>query len=78
MILFFGSEFCKSCEALKKSLNAKKIKYQYVDVEKNDILVRKYDIQSIPTILFLKNDIVIDSYIGNGKNLWEKIKQYED
>lgn len=78
MILFFGSKNCIPCLNLKKVFNTKNVEYQYVDVEEDNILVRKYDIQSIPTILFIKNGIVVDSYVGNGESIWEKIKQYED
>lgn len=77
MILFFGSKNCAPCVELKRNFDAKDIKYQYIDVEENNVLVRKYDIQSIPTILFLRDGVVVDSYIGNGNNLWGKITKYE-
>ena len=52
MIQVLGAEWCAPCKALKKQLNTHSIMYSYIDVEQNPHIVEKYDIQSVPTIVF--------------------------
>ena len=42
------------------------------DVDENDALAVKFGIRNIPTVIFLKNGVVVDKQVGAGpRNLFE-------
>ena len=70
-ILKFESDNCPQCKALSATLERiskeNKIDIKNIDIEEdnNQDLIRKYNIRSIPTIIFLNEDKEYNRLIGN-------------
>ena len=70
-ILKFESDSCPQCKALSITLerisNENKIDIKNIDIEEdnNQDLIRKYNIRSIPTIIFLNEDKEYNRLVGN-------------
>lgn len=70
-ILKFESDSCPQCKALSIILERiskeNKIDIKNIDIEEdnNQDLIRKYNIRSIPTIIFLNEDKEYNRLIGN-------------
>ena len=70
-ILKFESDSCPQCKALFATLERitkeYKIDIKSIDIEEdnNQDLIRKYNIRSIPTIIFLNEDKEYNRLIGN-------------
>lgn len=70
-ILKFESDSCPQCKALSATLDRiskeNKIDIKTIDIEEdnNQDLIRKYNIRSIPTIIFLNEDKEYNRLIGN-------------
>lgn len=70
-ILKFESDSCPQCKALSVTLERiskeNKIDINNIDIEEdnNQDLIRKYNIRSIPTIIFLNEDKEYNRLIGN-------------
>ena len=70
-ILKFESDSCPQCKALSVTLERiskeNKIDIKNIDIEEdnNQDLIRKYNIRSIPTILFLNEDKEYNRLVGN-------------
>ena len=70
-ILKFESDSCPQCKALSVTLerisNENKIDIKNIDIEEdnNQDLIRKYNIRSIPTIIFLNEDKEYNRLVGN-------------
>ena len=70
-ILKFESDSCPQCKALSVTLerisNENKIDIKNIDIEEdnNQDLIRKYNIRSIPTLIFLNEDKEYNRLIGN-------------
>ena len=70
-ILKFESDSCPQCKALSATLE--KITKEYktdmksIDIEEdnNQDLIRKYNIRSIPTLIFLNEDQEYNRLVGN-------------
>lgn len=73
-ILVFGHSKCQPCHNLKKQLDLRKIKYRYIDVEKEN--PNNWLINSVPTTIILKNGNVKEFLIGNSKRVLETIEKY--
>ena len=65
VMLYFGAKWCGPCKLLKQNLtdeefmkSMKKLKVAYLDVDNVNIqnLVDKYNVQSLPTQIFIKLD----------------------
>jgi thioredoxin 1 len=69
-ILLFTASWCSPCKKLKEIL--KKLPKNYnegvniyqVDVEKEINLANKFEIRSIPTLLFMKNNKIKERLVG--------------
>lgn len=48
--LLFGSVTCGNCKAAKMLLDKENVEYDFIDVAKNEDLVEKYGITSVPTL----------------------------
>lgn len=70
-ILKFESDSCPQCKALSITLERiskeNKIDIKNIDIEEdnNQDLIRKYNIRSIPTIIFLNENKEYNRLIGN-------------
>ena len=70
-ILKFESDSCPQCKALSATLERiskeNKIDINNIDIEEdnNQDLIRKYNIRSIPTIIFLNEDKEYNRLVGN-------------
>ena len=70
-ILKFESDSCPQCKALSATLERiskeNKIDIKNIDIEEdnNQDLIRKYNIRSIPTLIFLNEDQEYNRLIGN-------------
>ena len=70
-ILKFESDSCPQCKALSVTLERiskeNKIDIKNIDIEEdnNQDLIRKYNIRSIPTIIFLNENKEYNRLIGN-------------
>jgi thioredoxin 1 len=83
-LLYFTASWCAPCqfftpifESFKK--NNPDIEFSKLDVDINNSLVLKYDIKSVPTLVFLDNDIEFARLSGAQtelkiKNTFLKIK----
>ena len=71
-ILDFWGENCLPCKKVApiidqleseyyQSVNFKKIN---VELKENEDLLIKYKVRSIPTVIFLKEDKIVDTYVG--------------
>ena len=64
-VLKFSSEWCPPCKLLKKVWDEIEPKYKNttdielvsLDIDEDDETTSKFSIRSIPTIVFLKNDV---------------------
>ena len=70
-ILKFESDSCPQCKVLSITLERiskeNKIDIKNIDIEEdnNQDLIRKYNIRSIPTIIFLNEDQEYNRLVGN-------------
>ena len=69
-VLKFSADFCVPCKTLQKTINEIKPNYpdvdiQEIDIEENDEMVNEYKIQSIPTLIFIKDDKIISRISGS-------------
>lgn len=70
-ILKFESDSCPQCKALSITLEKiskeNKIDIKNIDIEEdnNHNLIRKYNIRSIPTLIFLNEDQEYNRLVGN-------------
>ena len=70
-ILKFESDSCPQCKALSATLERiskeNKIDIKNIDIEEdnNQDLIRKYNIRSIPTLIFLNEDQEYNRLVGN-------------
>ena len=70
-ILKFESDSCSQCKALSATLERITKEYKTdmksIDIEEdnNQDLIRKYNIRSIPTLIFLNEDKEYNRLVGN-------------
>lgn len=79
-ILKFEAEYCGQCKALTSILDdiVKDITLTKVDIETEEATTLKYNIRSIPTLVFLKDDKEVGRTTGvlTREALKDKIKEY--
>lgn len=71
ILIDFYANWCGPCKVLSPILD--KLAEDYtdniiilkVDIEKNRDIVKEYSIKSIPTIIFYKNEMIVDKKVGN-------------
>ena len=83
LVKFWGS-YCQPCKRMEPILDNisitydKKIKIFSVNVEKNQSITNKFNIRSIPSLLFFKNNNLLDKKFGflNENQIKELIKTH--
>lgn len=73
-ILDFSAEWCGPCKKLSPIIDELALEYPDLDIQKIDVdankeLVEKYKIRSIPTILFIQEDEVLEKLVGTVSKL---------
>jgi thioredoxin 1 len=67
-LLLFTAEWCGPCKQLKpivsELVREYGLEYEEVDVDRDGKLAVKYNVQSIPCLVFLKDDEVVDMLHG--------------
>lgn len=81
VMLYFGAVWCGPCEDLKNKLSKSMTKeimsklvvgYLDIDAESNDAIIKKYNVSSIPTQIFMESNDKLKKIIGND---FTKLKQ---
>lgn len=78
-IIKFYSDYCTPCKVLDKKLkelNLNGIRVVSVNVEEFSEIAEKHNVQSVPTMIFVRNNVSIGRLIGTQKN--ETIQKYVD
>tara|TARA_B100001094_G_C18159927_1_gene788648 strand:+ start:389 stop:700 length:312 start_codon:yes stop_codon:yes gene_type:complete len=70
-LFYFTASWCGPCkriypliDKLSQGLDSSKIKIYKVDIDENDEISEKYEIQSVPTFVLIKDSENIDSCSG--------------
>jgi thioredoxin 1 len=73
----FSAKWCSSCCILSKNLEGKDI--EYVDVEDNIELSAKLGIRNLPTLIFYKDDLMVERKVGviSAKEFDEIIEKWQ-
>jgi len=78
IVIDFWAEWCGPCRMVAPIIDELAAEYEgkviigKCDVDENDALAVKFGIRNIPTVIFLKNGVVVDKQVGAGpRNLFE-------
>ena len=73
-VIKFGAEWCGPCKVIAPTIKSLKEKYDAIvgsqvniidiDIDENPELAEKYKVRNIPTIVFVKNEEVIQKKVG--------------
>lgn len=65
-IIKFYSDTCGPCKVLDSNLKKAGIEYESINAndDENDVLVERYKIHSVPTLIKEDNGVEIDRHIG--------------
>lgn len=57
-ILYFSTNYCQPCKAMAPIITeaANSLNIEKIDAEQNPDLTRQYNVTTVPTFVFLKND----------------------
>lgn len=77
VLLFSNSKNCIPCKSLKAylAMNHPDFQYAEVDVFKDMDKAMEYKVRSAPTIILLKDDVVVDTVVGYNNNTKEHIEK---
>jgi len=81
-VVEFGADWCIPCKILKPNYEKaaeeiEDVKFGSVDVDKENKLAQRFDVMSVPTLIFFKNKAQVDRIIGavSKEELVSKIKK---
>lgn len=84
VVVDFYATWCGPCKVIAPKLEELQNTYQgkivvlKVDVDENEELTSRFNIQSMPTFVFIKNGAQVDSFAGaNAEKLEKFIDQYQ-
>jgi thioredoxin 1 len=65
-ILYFSAPWCGPCKHFKPIMEnvSNTIPVRFINVDETPQLATQYGIRSVPTLIFLKNNEIIDKSIG--------------
>lgn len=77
VLLFSNSKNCIPCKSLKAYLatNHPDFPYTEVDVFEDMDKAMEYRVKSAPTMILLKDDVVVDTVVGYNNNTKEHIEK---
>lgn len=65
-ILKFGTSWCTQCQALAQNIKGLQLPIEEIDADENDELTEKYDVLSVPVLIFIdENGTEKDRILGN-------------
>lgn len=82
VVVEFGADWCNPCKIMKPIYHevanmVKSVKFGTVDVDKENELAQRFEVRSVPTIIYFKSGKQIDSEIGviSKNDLLKKVKE---
>lgn len=63
-LIKISQKTCVPCQILSNYLNDKNVEYEEIDLEDDRSIIKKYDITSVPVLVLLDGEEVIDSVTG--------------
>lgn len=79
----FSAAWCGPCKAMKpiwnevvKSNNNSNIEYVDIDIDVDDATTSQYNVKSIPTTIFFKNDVEVERKSGVVRDLKETAERH--
>ena len=70
LVIDFWASWCGPCKIMSPTIDilakeySGRVIFAKINVDENQIVARKFNIQSIPTMIYLKNGKVVDNSIG--------------
>jgi thioredoxin 1 len=78
-ILYFSAPWCGPCKHFKPIMEqvGQQIPVVFINVDENPQIATQYGIKSVPTLIFLKNNEIVNKSIGvlsesQVKDLWNQ------
>ena len=65
-ILYFSGKFCAPCSSFKPTIDkiSQQLNVVYIDVDENNLVVAEYGVRSVPTLVFLRDNRMVEKRSG--------------
>jgi thioredoxin-like negative regulator of GroEL len=65
-ILYFSGKFCAPCSSFKPTIDkiSQQLNVVYIDVDENNLVVAEYGVRSVPTLIFLRDNRMVEKRSG--------------
>ena len=65
----FTAPWCAPCKMLAPVITGlaneyPEVKFEVIDVDENPQLASEHEIRTVPTVMFFKNDVMVDMIVG--------------